>query len=398
MALLLLASLLPAAPSAADVEHVKNRDPLHPPRTVHLEEVWRAGDEDGDIIFGQVIEALSDEDGNVYLLDAQLCQVDVFSPEGDHLRVLSREGDGPGETRNPRGMTIMPDGSLGIMELFPGRFVTLSLDGEPRGIVRVGGDNGPETGFTASVGCEYRGGTLLLAGQHSVPSDAGQDRVQYLARLSDNGEELARYCEAHTTLDFQKAHFVERELLPAFYFAHAVGPDGRVYVAQERNEYAVSVYLPDGTLDRVIERDFENWKRDALDMRRMNALFDTWARDIPFPSTREIDSYERAIMSLHVGEGDTLWVQHSRSGRNQPRGILLTYDLFGPEGRYLQQVSVACEGDPAFDGLELLPDGRVLLIKGYVLARMASLDARGVSFGEEDESGPLEVICCRMVP
>jgi hypothetical protein len=387
---------LTASPSA-EVEHVRNREPLHPPQVVELDELWRVGGEEGDFVFGQIIEALSDDGGNVYLLDSQLCQVEVFSPDGKHLRTLSREGEGPGETRNPRDMILMPDGSLGIMELFPGRFVTLSLDGEPKGILRVGGDEGPDTGFTATVGSEFRGGTLLIAGQHSVPSETGQDRVQYLARLSDAGEEIVRYREEHVILDFQKAHFSESELLPAFYLAHTVGPDGRLYVAEKRNEYSIGVYSKDGSLERVIERDFENWQRDKRDMRRMNALFDTWASQVPFPVTREIDPYEQAITSLHVEDDGTLWVQHSRSGRNQPDGVMLTYDRFNPDGKYLQQVSITCEGNPAFDGLKFLSSGRVLLIKSFVLSRWASLDARGVAFGEEEESGPPEVICYRAI-
>ena len=34
---------------------------------------------------------------NVYLLDHHLKQVEVISPDGEHLLTLSREGDGPGE-------------------------------------------------------------------------------------------------------------------------------------------------------------------------------------------------------------------------------------------------------------------------------------------------------------
>jgi hypothetical protein len=89
------------APAAADVEQVKNTEPAHPPRTVQLEELWRVGGEDGELLFGAIVGTTTDPDGNVYLLDHHLKHVEVISPDGEHLRTLSGEGDGPGEIRNP---------------------------------------------------------------------------------------------------------------------------------------------------------------------------------------------------------------------------------------------------------------------------------------------------------
>ena len=126
----------------------------------------------------------------------------------------------------------------------------------------------------------------------------------------------------------------------------------------------------------------------------MNALVDAWMADVPGEFVRNIEPVEPAIAEMFVDDDGILWVQNSRSGRNQPDGVLMTYDTFNAEGEYLQQVSVACEGDPAYDGLRFLGDGNVLLIKGYVLARWTSMGARGVDFGEEANSGPMEIIHC----
>ena len=96
-----------------------------------LTELWRRGGEDDEIIFGLVLKALSDDAGNVYVLDQQLCEVQVFDPSGDHLATLSREGDGPGEVRQPTDMIWMPDGSLGLVQSFPGRIIKVERDGTP---------------------------------------------------------------------------------------------------------------------------------------------------------------------------------------------------------------------------------------------------------------------------
>ena len=67
-----------------------------------LDVQWRAGGlDDDENLFGVIMQALADEDGNLYLLDNQLSEVAVFSSAGERIATLSREGDGPGETRFP---------------------------------------------------------------------------------------------------------------------------------------------------------------------------------------------------------------------------------------------------------------------------------------------------------
>ena len=76
-------------------------------RTVQLEEIWRVGGEDDEeILFGVVAFGVLDEEGNMYLLDSQLSQVLVINPEGELIDTLGREGEGPGEMRQPTGIFL----------------------------------------------------------------------------------------------------------------------------------------------------------------------------------------------------------------------------------------------------------------------------------------------------
>ena len=55
------------------VVHVRNAaQPAAGIESLRLEERWRVGGADEEFLFGQVIRAITDPDGNVYLLDAQL--------------------------------------------------------------------------------------------------------------------------------------------------------------------------------------------------------------------------------------------------------------------------------------------------------------------------------------
>ncbi len=380
----------PAAP------RIRAGAPLRPPRTVTLQEQWRVGGPGSGVMLGAVTEAVADEDGNVYLLDTQLCHVLVISPAGQVLRTLSREGDGPGEVRRPRDVLVMPDGSIGLVEMFPAKIVELSPEGEPRGMVTIGGAQVTPGGFIAASHCIARAGVLLVAGQQILREPPGQRRISFLSRLAATGEELTRLRESTIVLDFNKLRFVERDLQPPFDLASALGPDGRVYVPESWDRYAIEVLRPDGTLERVIEREFVNRKRTDDELRRINAVYEASARNNPYGEEHEIEPCPPVIADLRVDASGTLWVLHSRSAEGQAAGILQTYDLFDPEGRYLGQVSIACDADPEIDGLEFLSDDRVLLIKGYALAAAGRSDLGSVPLGEDGEPEPQEVICCRV--
>jgi len=99
-----------ALPSAAGEEvmkdgvlHVVNgSEPSGGTQTMHLEEIWRVGGEDDEeTVFGIINKVLIDDANNIYLLDAQLSEISVFSPEGELINTLGREGEGPGEFRGP---------------------------------------------------------------------------------------------------------------------------------------------------------------------------------------------------------------------------------------------------------------------------------------------------------
>ena len=79
------------------VLHVMNpSSPIEEPVTLKLEELWRlGGDSEADEEFFGVIGAITtDAASNVYLLDRQLTEVKVFSPDGGYLRTIGHEGEG----------------------------------------------------------------------------------------------------------------------------------------------------------------------------------------------------------------------------------------------------------------------------------------------------------------
>ena len=116
------------------VLHVSNPEtPSEGVVDVELKELWRVGGHDEDILFGVIMQLVEDEDDNIYLLDNQLHEIQVFSPEGNRLRTFGRQGEGPGEFNNPIDMFYGLGGVLGVVQVFPGKIAQLSKTGEPVG-------------------------------------------------------------------------------------------------------------------------------------------------------------------------------------------------------------------------------------------------------------------------
>lgn len=97
-------------------------------------EVLRIGREEGgapDVLgLPTVLEA--DDAGNLYVLDAQAQEVRVFDARGAHLRTMGREGAGPGEFRQPAGLSLAPNGDLWVYDPRNNRFTVFAPDGTLR--------------------------------------------------------------------------------------------------------------------------------------------------------------------------------------------------------------------------------------------------------------------------
>jgi hypothetical protein len=68
----------------------------------------------GPSLFAQVAAILTDDEGNIYVLDYPTQEMRVFSSSGDHLRTIGGEGEGPGELRGAAGLNWGPDGRLWV--------------------------------------------------------------------------------------------------------------------------------------------------------------------------------------------------------------------------------------------------------------------------------------------
>ncbi|MBP7669026.1 MAG: hypothetical protein KA123_00390 [Candidatus Eisenbacteria bacterium] len=363
--------------------------------TWKLEKLWSAGGEEGEVIFGLITQALVDDAGDIYLLDSQLSEVKVFSPVGKLKKTLSREGEGPGEVRGPTDLFFLPDGQLGLVQLFPGKVITIDRNGNPGTPITIGGADPTAGGFVVLLDGASGGGNLYFAGLYMTMENAVQNRTSFLARFSPQGVEQVRYLEKKSRLDLANIEIVERDQHFVYPRRWAASGSGEVFAAPEIDRYAIYVYRPDGTMDRVIEREFTPRPRTAKELERLDAVVQAQTRQLPGTPKYDFEKTEPAISGLNLRSNGELWVTSSRSGYEQPKGIMLTYDVFNAAGKFIKQVAVACDGDGLEDGLFFAGDDRMLLVRGMADAGVA-LQGGAMESAEGEEAAPMEVVLYRI--
>jgi hypothetical protein len=292
-------------------------------------------------------------------------------------------------------MFIMSDGTVGLVQTFPGKIIKVDREGNPAGSITIGGGDPTQGGFVRLVDAKESAGNLVLGGERIVVNQQEGKRIgtNFLASFNEDGTEKVRYLEKENILEFANIEINEVNQ----YFVHfrhwALDAKGNVFTAPHRDRYTIEVFTPDGVLTRVIEREFTHWTRDEKDKARINSIMDAARRQSPIEIKAEFSETEPDVTQMRIDSDDNLWVQHSRSSRELDEGILFSYDVFDPDGHYMKKVDIRCPGDPLNDGLIFAGDNRIIKVTGFVDAFIALQGGGAVEGEDEEEAEPMEVIC-----
>lgn len=392
-----------AAVLAGDVPRSDN--PAQPPHqeTWTLQERWRVGGDDEDILLGRIGVVIAGLDGEVYALDSQLAQVQVFDADGNHLRTLGREGEGPGEFRQPTAVFLRGDGTVAVQQTFPGRISYLDPDdGTPRGSWELPSNGEGGGGFGFLEYSRQRGGTFVVAATtNAFDMETREIRaIGFLALIDADGNEVLRLSEKATarsmvsmTIDELANHNPgERGLWD-------IGPDGWIYLVPRYDAYVIEVYDADGELQRVIARDHEARVRTEAEKEEQRHSMRIDINGMEPKIEWKLQDRVRCIGRIQVMDDGTLWVHDSHGNDRWDEGRQ-TFAVFDTSGRLSHEVTIQVPDGGDGDRLVLMDDGRVALIKG-----MDSLTV-SISAGDGDEDIPsdeplgdtlLELVCYDVV-
>jgi len=378
--------------------------PADPPssRTVELVEQWRIGGEDDEeILLGMIFDAVVGPDDNVYLIDRQLSQVLVISPEGELVTTLGRQGEGPGELNQPHGLLLLDDGKIGVVQGFPGKVTVINPDDTPGGEIHIG--EAPEDGGFNLVQELTKCGSNLVGVRSRATFDMESGKsiaTNILAVMDMEGNDTAIIVEHTQENDLHRRVFDEKALFSEM-DEWAIGPDGILYTTPVRDEYVINARGLDGEMMRTMTREFKPRHRDEEDKPEPAGGMVI----IVSGSQQEMESKfldnDPAIMGLHVTDDGRLFV---RTCFDQDKllgiGTAGRFDVISPDGKFIEQMTLSV---PDFDGekdrLVFMDGTNFLVIRSFEQAQQAMM----AGFGSEeekdedlDDAEPLEVVLYRM--
>jgi hypothetical protein len=349
-----------------------------------LREAWRVGgDDESDVLLGQVGVVASGPDREVYALDSQLCQVLVFSADGEHLRTLGRQGDGPGEFRQPVNLFLPGDGTVGVQQPFPGMVTYLdTASGLTRHTWRLGQDDPEGGGFGFVETARRRGGSFAVAAaQAAFDLDEREIRnTNFLGLFDADGHEIARVAEINTVRSLVR--FTVDEL--AQYFPGERGLwdlscDGDLYVAARYDAYTIDVHDGEGTLLHEITREHDARPRTDQEKEDQRNSMQIDINGMRPEIDWKLADRARAIERLQILDDGSLWVQDSHGADAWADAGRMVYGVFDAAGKLQREVTVTVPEGGEGHRLVLLDDGRFLLIKGLDSISVS------VSVGDDDE-------------
>jgi hypothetical protein len=372
--------------NAGDVPRTIDDDgPAQGAQPLALRELWRVGGEDEDVIFGRITDLKMHPDGSVYVLDNQLCHVVVISADGEHMRDISREGDGPGELRQPMGLVFLADDVLGVGMGFPAKLVTLRLDGTP---IDTHHPVGAPGNVAVMISLHCVDGVLAASGGSIVFAADGDSHTDRFLSVGDTSlGEFHRILEVATPFDPTGYAFVEAN---NYYIDRSwtLGSGGRIYAPMKRDAYEISEFDTAGKLVRVFGRRYKPRKRTQAEKSRISPMIDPGT---PETTDWTIADHDECVTRIMVNPDDgTIWVLTPHGHEDQPEGILETWDVLAPAGEYLRQVTIPLGHEMNEGTCYLVGNGRMVVVRGTGSAFNARED------DGETEIEPLEVICYEM--
>jgi hypothetical protein len=355
--------------------------------------LWEASGEEEDYIFGVLNQIACAADGTVYLLDAQLNVVYVFSPDGEFLREIGREGEGPGEFRRPVDLFLTPDGNVAVLQRMPGKIVVLTPDGEPVGDHPL--PRPEDGGMQMLSGGELAGDHVVLSVMQFARKESGFDIMASLIAVDSEGKQIAEYRNERESNDFANMVMDEKKMQGALVWQAA--RDGRVYVSDNFDAYTVQVWRPDGTLDKVIEREYQPRKRSKEEMERNAPRVMIRSGNRTQRPEVVASETDRDIQQIFCRDNGAVWVMSSKGGFDAPDDIIGTFDIYDAQGRFTNQIVVEGKGNYSEDGFHVVGD-RLYVVTGLTSARRAMFGSHDEGEEEVEEGEPMGVICYDMSP
>ena len=314
---------------------------------VKLDLHLRITDEDlpEEMFFENPMEVTCDDEGFLYVVDFRAQHIKKFDPSGKFLKVLGREGEGPGEFNGPYRITFAKD-RLVVYELMARRLTSTDTDGRYIKNELMNITEGSVRGITA-----LSNGTIVVEKERTYlwREDRPQDFMMYL--LSPELATLHKIYE-HTIVRNKYITEPERTNIPQPFYADvcwATTPDGKIVIGFAET-YKISLFDPEkGELFffshkyktvKVTKKDKDQWFAGMTFTRGGQIL--QGAQEYVKKNT-SFPNHKPPFHDIKVDpEGNILVFTHSPDKVSD----FTYFDAFDPKGHFINRVEVV--GDDLF--------------------------------------------------
>jgi hypothetical protein len=285
------------------------------------------GEVDARYAFSRPSDVAVDAAGQIYVVDREAAAVSVFDGEGEYLRQLGREGQGPGEFQSPRSVVSMGDMVI-VTASRNARLSHFDLRGNHLGDYAFPiFDN--LTLLLATPAGELIGGTMRFT--------EAQEVVQEIAVYTPQAEKLRTYAtltSPNTPTIQRGTRWASFSSMPNASPTAVSSPDGDVYQTGA-DEYQVLAVGSD-TLPRWALR--VAWSPSPLPRQQIDAIMAMVRGSYEDATESEVNFPDRqpAIARLLVdGHGHLYVFPYVWVPGNGDDGVDVPVDVYAPDGRRL---------------------------------------------------------------
>ncbi len=304
---------------------------------------------DSNYVFGKPTLAFHSPSGDIAILDIQKLCILFYSPEGEYIQTVGREGSGPGEFLMPACFTFLSDGGIAVSDVMAGKITFFDSDYEysdqligffpSAPTVIIGVDSGAIVGMLTAFDQTEEGMFLGFS----------------LARWEGEIEPTVEYYSTFEPFDPTDIAASSKDII----FMIAASPDGKVFCAPfSTDDFIIEGYMPDGTSFLHIEdEDFRKVRKtdeeiqDEID--RVNESMAAYGAEGLIEW--EPDLYKTSISSLSIDSFDRLWVR---------MGIYseIVFRVYNMDGEFLFTAGVDFPGEiDSFENMQIIIDQHGIL-------------------------------------
>lgn len=350
-----------------------------------ISERWRIDGDSEDLIVGTIVDAVTDLSGVTYLLDYRLQHVLVVGSNGESLRLIGGEGDGPGETRHAGRLFLEEDQRIGLLDVLSSKISWLDTGGRPLSStnVRFRSDGSGVFGTYDARICG--GGYVAAFMQQNTTGEEGRFQVT-LAYVRDIDTEPLVMLQAPDKASGRRGPIDdEADLYNFVWNCWDVSRQGNVFVAPSRDTDEIAVYSINEGYLHTFDTGVERRLRTEEEVEIVSQRFVESGQQQGAVKIADADPY---FAHIWCDEGGRVWVYAPSSKRNGASEVFCQYDVFLPSGELVYSVELVGPWDRRFDECYMLNSGSMVIVENARSGRFVSGEDLG------DGSSGLSIVRC----